>query len=321
MLAKLIENARPVALHDVYCQTLLQMMEEDPRIVQIEADLAGAMGSQVIGQKFPDRYFNCGIMEGHEVGLGCGMSVNGHIPFVHSFTSFITRRAADQIFMSGCYAGANAKLIGTDPGICAETNGGTHMAFEDIGITRCMAGMTILDVADPVLLRSALHMMRDTQGMMYLRMRRPGAIPYYAEDNTFEIGKGKILREGTDVSIIASGVLVVEALRAAKILEAKSISARVVDMFTIKPIDLDLVRDCAEKTGCIVTAENHNVIGGLGSAVAEALAETVPAPMARIGAQDRVGEVGEFDYLIQAFHMTAEDIAQACEKTIARKKA
>ncbi|MEG1516357.1 MAG: transketolase C-terminal domain-containing protein, partial [Clostridia bacterium] len=257
MIAKLLEARVPSVLKKIYCSEMLDMMQTDRRIVQLEADLGGAMNTGVIQAAFPDRYINCGIMEAQMVGTACGMSVNGMIPFAHSFASFISRRVADQVFMSGCYAGSNVKLIGSDPGVCAETNGGTHQAFEDMGIMRSMANMTVLDVADPILLRQLLPILRSTYGMIYLRMPRNTALSYYDENNTFAIGKAKLLRSGSDVSIIASGICVVEALAAADALLREGIHARVVDMFTIKPIDLEMISDCAKETGCIVTAENH----------------------------------------------------------------
>lgn len=319
MNAQLLENRSAAELRNVYCDTMLEMMQADSRIVQVEADLSGAMKTRCIRDAHPDRYVNCGIMEAQMVGLSCGMSVNGMIPFAHSFAVFLSRRVADQAFMSGCYQNANVKLIASDPGVCAEANGGTHQAFEDLGIMRSMANMTVLDVADSVLLRKLLPILRDTYGMFYLRMPRSASVDYYAADNEFEIGKAKLLREGADVSIIASGICVPEALKAAEALAREGIHARVVDMFTIKPVDVDMVVDCARKTGCIVTAENHNIYGGLGSAVAEALAENAPAPLVRVGALDRCGEVGDLDYLMHAIRLTAEDIVAACRLAIGKK--
>lgn len=319
MIAKLLENRIETALRDAYCEKMLEMMGSDNRIVEVEADLAGAIKAGQIRNKHPDRFINCGIMEAQMVGLSCGMSVNGMIPFAHSFAAFNARRVADQVFMSGCYQNANVKLIASDPGVCAESNGGTHQTFEDMGIMRSMANMTVMDVADSVLLKKLLPQMRDTYGMMYLRMPRGYSIDYYAEENDFSIGKGKLLREGSDVSIIASGICVVEALKAADALELEGIRARVVDMFTVKPIDVDLLVDCVEKTGCIVSAENHNIFGGLGSAVAEALAENAPAPLVRVGALDRCGEVGDVPYLMQAMKITSKDIAEACKKVFKKK--
>lgn len=318
MIAKLLEN-RPFAnLRNTYCDTLIEMMAGDRRIVEVEADLAGAMNAHRIRDRYPDRYVNCGVMEAQMVGLSCGMSVNGMIPFAHSFAAFSSRRAADQVFMSGCYQNANVKLIASDPGVCAESNGGTHQCFEDMGIMRSMANMTVFDVADSVLLKNLLPAMRDAYGMMYLRMPRSRSLDYYAGDNAFAVGRAKLLREGGDVSIIASGICVVEALDAAEILMREGIRARVVDMFTVKPVDVEMVVDCAKKTGCIVTAENHNIHGGLGSAVAEALAENAPAPMVRVGALDRCGEVGDVPYLMRALRLTAQDIAAASRKVIAK---
>ena len=227
MNAKLMERKAGPAMRDVYCETMLEMMREDDRIVELEADLSGAMNTRVIRDAFPERFVNCGIMEAHMAGLACGMSVNGMIPFAHSFATFLSRRVADQVFMSGCYQNANVKLIASDPGICAETNGGTHQAFEDMGILRAMAGMTVLDVADPVLLKKLLPMLRDTYGMFYLRMPRGAATQYYAPENDFAIGKAKLLREGEDVAIIASGICVAEALEAAGALAQEGVRARV----------------------------------------------------------------------------------------------
>ncbi len=319
MNAKLMERKAGPAMRDVYCETMLEMMREDDRIVELEADLSGAMNTRVIRDAFPERFVNCGIMEAHMAGLACGMSVNGMIPFAHSFATFLSRRVADQVFMSGCYQNANVKLIASDPGICAETNGGTHQAFEDMGILRAMAGMTVLDVADPVLLKKLLPMLRDTYGMFYLRMPRGAATQYYAPENDFAIGKAKLLREGEDVAIIASGICVAEALEAAGALAQEGVRARVVDMFTVKPVDVEMVVDCARRTGCIVTAENHNIYGGLGSAVAEALCENAPAPLVRVGVRDRCGEVGEAPYLAQTLGLTAADIVRACKKAMAMK--
>ncbi len=321
MNAKLIEKTPGPAMRDVYCETMLEMMGQDARIVEVEADLSGAMNTRVIREAFPERFVNCGIMEAQMAGLACGLSVNGMIPFAHSFAAFLSRRVADQVFMSGCYQNANVKLIASDPGICAETNGGTHQAFEDMGILRAMAGMTVLDVADPTLLRSLLPQMRDAYGMFYLRMPRTAVPAYYAEENAFAIGKAKLLREGDDVAIIASGICVVAALDAAEALAREGVKARVVDMFTVKPVDVEMVVDCARRAGCVVTAENHNIYGGLGSAVAEALCENAPAPLVRVGVRDRCGEVGEMPYLAKALGLTAEDIVCACKKAMAIKRA
>lgn len=248
------------------------------------------------------------------------MSVKGKIPFMHSFGTFASRRCADQVFLSGCYNHANIKIVGSDPGISAEANGGTHMPFEDIGIFRSFPGMTILDVAETYLLKEVLRQMAKTEGVMYLRFPRKGKSSYYQGTEQFTIGKGCVVREGTDASIIASGIEVEEALKAAELLAQEGIQVRVVDMFTIKPLDETLVLDCAEITGAVVTAENHNKIGGLGSAVAEVLAERASVPFQRVGVPDCFGEVGDKKFLAEKFGISAEHIAEAVKQVIHKKR-
>lgn len=306
-------------LRKVFGETLELLMEENRDVVYLEADLAGAIGTTGLFQSHPRQAFDIGIMEANMVGLGAGMSVKGKIPFLHSFGTFTSRRCADQTFLSGCYNHANIKLVGTDPGITAETNGGTHMPFEDMGIYRSFPEMTILDVAEPHLLKEIMKKMAKQYGVMYIRFPRKGKICYYEENQTFEIGKGVILRDGGDASIIASGVEVAEALTAARELEKENIHVRVVDMFTVKPLDEELVIRCARETGAIVTAENHNKIGGLGSAVAEVLAETGAVPFRRIGVPDCFGEVGDKKFLAEKFGLTAGDIANAVRDVIKKK--
>lgn len=319
MNAKLLETMQMCDLRDVYVDTMLRLMADDERIVQLEADLAGALKTRVIGKEFPKRYYNCGIMEAQMVGLGCGMSVNGMIPFAHSFAAFLSRRVADQVYMSGCYANANLKLVASDPGIFARDNGGTHMAFEDIGIMRSMAGMTILDIGDAVQLEKLLPVIASTYGMTYMRLPRSATMNYYDPENIFEIGRAKRLRKGEDATIIASGAMVPEALQAAEILAAEGTSVDVVDMFTIKPIDVEMIVECAERTGAIVTVDNHNINGGLGSAVAEVLVEHAPVPMRRVGVMDVKGEVGDTQYLLNRFGLKANHIVEACRGVISRK--
>ena len=285
----------------------------------LEADLAGAIGTTGLFQSHPKQAFDVGIMEANMVGLGAGMSIRGKIPFMHSFGTFTSRRCADQTFLSGCYNKANIKLVGSDPGITAETNGGTHMPFEDMGIYRSFPEMTILDVAEPHLLKEILKKMAQQYGVMYIRFPRKGKTCYYEDTQTFEIGKGVVVRDGKDATVIASGIEVAEALEAADTLEKEGVSVRVVDMFTVKPLDEELVLRCAGETGAIVTAENHNKIGGLGSAVAEVLAENGAVPFRRIGIPDCFGEVGDKKFLAEKFGITANDIAEAVREVIRRK--
>ena len=307
-------------LRKVFANTMNKMMTDDSEVVYLEADLAGAIGTVQLLEQFPNQAFDLGIMEANMVGVGAGMSLKGKIPFVHSFGTFASRRCADQTFMAGCYNKANIKIVGSDPGISAEANGGTHMPFEDIGIYRSYPEMTILDVAEPYLLEQVLHQMKNNYGTMYIRFPRKGKETYYTGTEEIKIGKGNTLKEGTEATIIASGIEVKAALEAAEELEKENISVRVVDMFTIKPLDKELVLKCARETGAIVTAENHNKQGGLGSAVAEVLAEEARVPFRRIGVPDCFGEVGSRKYLAEKFGLTAKDIVERVKQVINEKK-
>jgi len=222
--------------------------------------------------------------------------------------------------MSGAYAKANVRIIGSDPGVTAAYNGGTHMPFEDLGIMRNIPEMTLLEPTDSVMLMDTIKQLAELYGMFYIRLLRKNAIKIYEEGSRFEIGKAAKLKNGKDVTIIANGIMVAEALNAAYMLEERGISARVLDMFTLKPIDKEEIIKCAKETGAIVTAENHNIINGLGSAVAEVLVENIPTPMERIGVKDLFGEVGPVDYLKERFELTASDIVKKVEKVLKRKK-
>ena len=307
-------------LRKVFYKTMAEMMDENPQVVYLDADLAGAMGTAGLFQEFPQQAFDMGIMEANMIGVAAGMSIKGKIPFVHSFGPFASRRCADQTFLSGCYNKANLKIIGSDPGITAETNGGTHMPFEDVGIYRSFPGMTIMDIDEPYLLQEILKKMANTYGVMYLRFPRKGKTAYYSGTEEFQIGKGNIVRDGTDATVIACGIEVGYALEAAENLAKENIQVRVVDMFTIKPLDQELVIRCARETGAILTAENHNIYGGLGSAVAEVLAENCHAAFSRVGVPDTFGEVGNKKFLADKFGISAEYIEKAVRELILKKK-
>jgi len=315
------ENApEKVEMRKAYCETLMELAEKNENIVALDADLMAAMGMKPFADKYPERAINCGIQEANMYGVAAGLSATGKIPYAHTFATFCTRRACDQIFMSGAYAKLNIRIIGSDPGVTAALNGGTHMPFEDLGIMRGIPDMTVIEPTDSSVIRDMVRQTAEKYGMFYMRLVRRNAVKVYEEGSTFEIGKAVTVREGKDVTIIAAGLCVSESIKAAKILEEQGISARVLDMFTIKPIDKEAVIKAASETGAIVTAENHNVINGLGSAVAEVLVENRPVPMERIGAQDVFGEVGQIDYLKERFELTAEYIAKKALKVIERKK-
>ncbi|MBQ6321704.1 MAG: transketolase family protein [Lachnospiraceae bacterium] len=306
-------------MRKAFAATLIDLAKDNKDIVVLDADLAGAMGTKAFGKEFPDRFLDVGIQEQNMIGVACGMSVAGKIPFTHTFGPFASRRVADQVFMSGVYNKANVKIVGSDPGITAAMNGGTHMPFEDMGIMLLMPEMTIIEPSDIVMLKSLIPQMVDTWGMMYMRLVRKEVARIYDEGSSFEIGKAAQLKDGSDVTLVASGYLVAEAYKAAEQLEKENISARVLDCFTWKPIDEEALIRAAKETGAIVTCENHNVINGLGASVASVLAKNAPVPMEMIGVQDEFGEVGPVSYLRERFHMTAEDVAAAARKVVARK--
>jgi len=308
-----------VAMRDVYCQTLIELAKKNDQIVVLDADLMSSMGMLPFLEAFPERTFNCGVQEANMIGVAAGLSATGKIPYAHTFGPFATRRCYDQVFLSGAYTKSNIRIIGSDPGVTAAYNGGTHMPFEDLGIMRNIPEMTIIIPTDSIMLKNIIKQVAELFGMFYIRLLRKNVIKIYEADQLFEIGKAIKLKEGTDVTIIANGIMVAEALNAAHMLEEKGISTRVLDMFTLKPIDKEEIIVCAKETGAIVTAENHNIINGLGSAVAEVLVENIPIPMERIGVKDMFGEVGPVDYLKERFELTSSDIVQKVEKVLKRK--
>lgn len=309
-----------VEMRTVYNDTMMELAEKDGNITLLDADLMGCNGTRVFCQKYPDRVVNCGIQEANMIGVAAGLSLWGRIPFAHSFGTFATRRAYDQIFVSAAYAGLNVKIIGSDPGITASLNGGTHMPFEDMGIIRGIPSATVLEPADSVVLAALLREMAGAYGVHYLRLLRKNAVKIYRPGTAFTIGKANVLKEGRDVTLIASGYCLAEAIKACQTLAEQGIDAGLVDMFTWKPLDDEAVINAARQTGAIVTAENHNVVNGLGAAVCEALCRNHPVPVETVGVQDEFGEVGPVDYLAERFGLTAKHIAAAAHKAIARKK-
>lgn len=307
-------------MRDVYTETLIELAETDSRICILEADLMNATGTRSFKNTYPERTFDVGVSEADMVGVASGLSAEGKIPFAASFATFAARRTFDQFFLSANYARLNVKLVGTDPGVSAVYNGGTHMSFEDVGMMRLVPGLTIVEPSDNVSCAALVKAVAEHYGCVYLRMHRKGSQKLHAAGTNFEIGKGVVLRDGTDVTLIATGfVLVPEALRAAEILRKSGISAAVIDMHTVKPLDNKLVLEYAEKTGAIVTCENHQIAGGLGGAVAELLAEQHPTFMERVGSRDRFGQVGTIEYLVQDYGMDAETIVEKAFAVIKKR--
>ncbi len=296
-------------MRDVYTQTLLSLAETDERICVLEADLMNATGTRAFSEAYPERMFDVGVSEADMVGIAAGLSAEGKIPFAASFSTFSTRRAYDQFFLSGNYAKLNVKLVGTDPGITATYNGGTHMSFEDVGLMRLIPDLVIVEPSDTVSCGALVAEVAKHTGSVYLRMHRKGSQELYPDGTVFTLGKGHVLRDGGDVTLIASGfVMVPQALKAAEELARQGIQAAVLDIHTTKPLDDELILTYAEKTGAVITCENHQISGGLGGAVAELLSTERPTLMGRIGSRDRFGQVGDFDYLLEDYGLRAEDI-------------
>ncbi|MCD8352011.1 MAG: transketolase family protein [Planctomycetaceae bacterium] len=310
-----------VEMRTTFATTMDALATEDKRVVYLDCDLMNSIGMVGFSKKFPEQTVNCGIQEANMVGVAAGMSATGLVPYAHTFGTFASRRVMDQVFVSAAYAKLNVRIIGSDPGVTASANGGTHMPLEDMGMMRCVPEVTILEPTDSAMLADILRQTKDAYGVFYIRLSRKVADKIFTDGSTFEIGKAAQLRDGTDVTIFASGICVADALKAADILATRGIKAAVSNMFTIKPIDREAVVEAARKTGAIVTAENHSIIGGLGSAVSEVLTDTVPAPLERVGVKDHFGEVGSVDYLKKAFSIGVEDIVAASEKAMARKGA
>ncbi len=307
------------ALREVYSDLLLEYGAQDERICVVDADLMNASSVSRFRAAFPERAIDVGVAEANMIGVAAGLAAMGKIPFTHSFTAFASRRCCDQIALSVAYAGRNVKMVGSDPGVSAELNGGTHMSMEDVAILRAIPGMTVFEPVDGAQLRAAFPQLLEHPGPVYIRLFRKQALRVWPEDMPFRLGKGAILRGGEDVTVFATGILVAEALDAADRLAAEGISAEVVNLHTVKPLDAELVLASTERTGCAVTAENASIIGGLGSAVAECLSENAPCPLRRVGVQDRFGEVGYLDYLQDALGLRAENIVQAARGVVAQK--
>lgn len=292
----------------VYAECMAKLMENDRHVCILDADLAKASGTRALYERFPRQMFDCGIAEQNMASVAAGLASYGFKPYIESFTPFATRRICDQIAISVAYAGMNVKVVGTDPGIAAELNGGTHMSMEDIGVLRSIPGVVIFEPVDNNQLRAALPVINDYNGCVYIRMFRKETPDVFPADYAFELFKADMLREGGDISVFVSGFLTKDVLNAAETLAAEGISCEVINIHTIKPIDREAVIASARKTGKVLTVENHNVIGGLHSAVVEALA-TECVPVHAIGVPDRFGEVGKLPYLRQVMGFTEENIA------------
>jgi len=313
-------GAPEAELLELFGPTMEELFAIDDKVIYLDADLMGSLRTQQLWKKYPERVFNCGIQEANMVGVAAGLFLAGYKPYIHSFAPFITRRVFDQVFLSVGYGHKRVHLIGSDAGIMATDNGGTHMCFEDIALMRTIPNALIVDVTDAAMFTCLLKETRDWDGVAYFRTARRNVPDIYTKDTVFEAGRGKVLTQGEDVTIAASGIMVATALQAAAGLREEGIYARVVDPVTIKPLDEALMLTCAQETGAVVTAENHGVSGGLGGAVAEFLSERLPVPVLRVGVRDAFGQVGSEAYLRKQFHLRVEDIVGQVHRALTMKK-
>lgn len=312
--------ADKIATRQAYGEALIELVEKNDKVVVLDADLANATQTCKVAKAHPEKFYNCGIAEANMVDIAAGMSTMNLIPYCSSFAMFAAGRAYEQIRNSIAYPHFNVKICATHAGVSVGEDGGSHQCIEDIALMRAIPGMTVICPADANEAKAATMAIADFEGPVYMRLARL-ATPVFEGDmvKPFEIGKANVLREGKDVAIFATGLMVSESLAAAEKLAKEGIDAAVINIHTIKPIDADAVIKAASETGALVTAENHNVIGGLGSAVAEVLAEQRPTPLERVGVKDHFGQVGKAPYLMGVFGITAADIAKAARKAIARK--
>ncbi len=312
--------AEKIATREAYGNALAEFGEKYDFVV-LDADLAAATKTGVFKKKFPERFFDCGIAEGNLISVSAGLAAAGKIPFASTFAMFAAGRAFEQIRNSVGYPHLNVKIGATHAGITVGEDGATHQCLEDIATMRTIPGMTIVNPADAVEARAAVEAAILHNGPMYLRFGRM-AVPviYDKETYKFELGKGVKMTDGTDVTIVATGIMVDMALTAAELLKAEGISARVVNIHTIKPLDKELIIDCAKTTGAIVVAEEHNIIGGLGSAVTEAVCEACPVPVTRVGVEDQFGRSGKVPPLLELYGLTPANIVAKAKAAIALKK-
>ncbi|MGD1818534.1 MAG: transketolase family protein [Pleomorphochaeta sp.] len=304
-------------MRQIYCNTLIEAAKTNDKIMVVEADLMNATGTGPFKKAYPNRFVDVGVAEANLVGVSAGLSNMGKIPFAATFGCFASRRTFDQFFLSANYAKLNVKLVGTDPGVSAAFNGGTHMPFEDIGIMNTVPNLVICEPCDSVSLEKTVYNLIDHYGSSYMRLHRKGESTIYDKDEKFEIGKAKVLKDGSDVTIVALGfIMVPEALKAAKMLEKDGISAAVIDPVCVKPLDNELILKYAAKTNHIISAENHQVNSGLGSIIANLLAKERPTKMRMVGINEEFGQVGTLDYLKGYYKLTAEEIYKQAKEIL-----
>jgi transketolase len=294
---------------EAYGETLIRLGRENPDIVVLDADLSKSTKTIKFAQVFPERFFHIGIAEANMISIASGLALCGKVPFVSTFAVFAPGKCLDQLRNAVAYPNLNVKIVVTHGGLTVGPDGATHQSVEDIAVMRAIPNFIVIAPADAIITQKAVEQAVENYGPIYVRLCRPITPIIYDENTDFKIGKGLTFFDGDDVCIVAMGIVVSEAIKAAEILKQKGLSVRVLDMHTVKPIDRDLLIKAAKETGRIVTCEDHNIIGGLGSAVAETLSETYPVPIRRVGVQDMFGESGNYMALMEKYGLTAENIA------------
>ena len=307
------------ATRDAYGKALVELGEKDERVIVLDADLAAATKTGAFKKAFPERFFDTGIAESNMMGIAAGLATTGYTVFASSFAMFAAGRAFEQVRNTIGYPHLNVKIGATHAGISVGEDGASHQCCEDIALMRTIPGMVIINPADDIEARAAVLAAAKYEGPVYMRFGRLAVPRIFDENYKFEIGKAVTLKEGTDVTVIATGLLVAEAVEAAKILESEGISVNLINMATIKPLDKEAVIAAAKKTGCIVTAEEHNIIGGLGSAVSEAVCEEYPVPVVKLGVEDTFGKSGPAVELLHLFGLDAEHIVEKAKLALSLK--
>lgn len=308
------------ATREAYGEALKKLAAENPNVVVLDADLSGSTKTSEFKKVSPERFFNVGIAEQDLIGTAAGMSLAGKIPFASSFAMFAAGRAYEIIRNTVAYPKLNVKIAATHAGLTVGEDGASHQAIEDLSLMRGIPNMTVINPADCIEAEQAVIRAAEYEGPVYIRLGRMAVEDIYDADYKFEIGKGIELKGGNDAAIIATGIMVQESLKAAKILADEGIDVRVINIHTIKPVDADIIVKAARETGAVVTAEEHSIIGGLGSTVLEALSDTCMVPVKRVGVKDTFGESGKPADLLKKYNLTADDVVKACKEVIELKK-
>jgi|ERR1039457_7155269 transketolase len=316
---ELSDMSNMIATRDAYGETLAELGEENAAIVALDADLSGSTKTSLFAKKFPNRFFNMGIAEANMMATAAGLAAVGKIPFASTFAIFAVGRAWEQVRQSIAYPKANVKIVATHGGVTVGEDGGSHQSVEDIAIMRAVPNMTVIVPADGVETRGAVRAAAAYKGPVYIRLGRNKVPTVFPADHEFRIGKGNEVHAGNDLTFVTTGLMTAPAISAAESLAKEGISARVVHIATIKPLDNEILVKAARETGAIVTAEEHSIIGGLGGAVAELLMEEYPVPVVRVGVRDRFGTSGKAEELLKYFGLTAEDLVEAAREAIRKK--